>query len=299
MAFEFRQPYVSPAIARYGQILRANDCPGDSVTNRRSTLDCRLLAVGQVVHADPMMWGLGGGAEAVAQQLYGGWFAVPQISMRLAELDDRQRTTLRWLLQLWRSQSDVTLDGRVSTRGVEHGHQLASAIRTDLDRSVIVAYAPLVVDLDHDTGGTSRTVLINAGASTGLVVRTRRPISAGTILDVRGAQIADLGPTRAGLLELAVPAYGIATLALGIALEGLRLQRLAGGTLLGRLGAALWCGGPTRITPPWSRGSRLVVRRGRRHHSRPRHRPARSRWETAGRVASKIMDARRDGLAAG
>ncbi|HEY5784151.1 MAG TPA: glycoside hydrolase family 36 protein [Microlunatus sp.] len=214
VAFEFRQPYVSPAIARYGQILRANDCPGDSVTNRRSTLDCRLLAVGQVVHSDPMMWGLGGGAEAVAQQVYGGWFAVPQISMRLAELDDRQRTTLRWLLQLWRSQSDVTLDGRVSTRGVEHGHQLASAIRTDLDRSVIVAYAPLVVDLDHDTGGTSRTVLVNASPSTGLVVRTRRPISAGTILDVGGAQIADVGPTRAGLLELAVPAYGIATITL-------------------------------------------------------------------------------------
>lgn len=214
VAFEFRQPYVSPAIARYGQILRANDCPGDSVTNRRSTLDCRLLAVGQVVHADPMMWGPGGGAEAVAQQLYGGWFAVPQISMRLAELDDSQRTTLRWLLQLWRSQSDVTLDGRISTRGAEHGHQLASAIRTDLDRSVIAAYAPLVVDLDMDTGGTGRTVVINATCAPGLVVRTRRPIRSGTILDVNGTKITEIGPTRAGLVELPVPAYGIATITL-------------------------------------------------------------------------------------
>ena len=86
VAFEFRQPYVSPAIASYGEVLRAGDCPGDSVVNRISTLNARMLSVGQVVHADPMMWGATGGAEAVAQQLYSGWFAVPQISMRLADL---------------------------------------------------------------------------------------------------------------------------------------------------------------------------------------------------------------------
>ena len=51
VAFEFRQPYVSPAVARYGEILRANDCPGDSPVNRITTLDARLVSVGQVVHA--------------------------------------------------------------------------------------------------------------------------------------------------------------------------------------------------------------------------------------------------------
>ena len=34
-AVEFRQPYVSPAIGAYGQILRASDCPADAVVNRR------------------------------------------------------------------------------------------------------------------------------------------------------------------------------------------------------------------------------------------------------------------------
>ena len=61
-AVEFRQPYVSPAIGAYGQILRAGDCPGDAVVNRRSTIDARLLAVGQVVHGDMLMWGPTGGA---------------------------------------------------------------------------------------------------------------------------------------------------------------------------------------------------------------------------------------------
>ena len=49
VAFEFRQPYVSPAIASYGEVLRAGDCPGDSVVNRISTLNARMLSVGQVV----------------------------------------------------------------------------------------------------------------------------------------------------------------------------------------------------------------------------------------------------------
>ena len=121
VAFEFRQPYVSPAIAAYGEVLRAGDCPGDSVVNRISTLNARMLAVGQVVHADPMMWGTTGGAEAVAQQIYGGWFAVPQISMRLAELPAVQTTALRGLLALWRSHADVTLDGVLEVRGGERG----------------------------------------------------------------------------------------------------------------------------------------------------------------------------------
>ncbi|HEY5978490.1 MAG TPA: glycoside hydrolase family 36 protein [Microlunatus sp.] len=215
VAFEFRQPYVSPAIARFGQILRANDCPGDSVTNRRATIDCRLFSVGQVVHTDPMMWGTGGGAEAVAQQLYGGWFAVPQISVRLSDLSDAQRETLRWLLQLWQSHADLVLDGRIHTRGVEHGHHLASAIRTDLDRSVVVAYAPLVVDLDHDTGECRQALVINATSTTGLVVRTRRGISSGIIRDVGGTMVGDVGRIPAGLIELAVPAYGTVTIIRG------------------------------------------------------------------------------------
>jgi alpha-galactosidase len=39
VAFEFRRPYVSPAIARYGEILRASDCPADAHVNRLATVD--------------------------------------------------------------------------------------------------------------------------------------------------------------------------------------------------------------------------------------------------------------------
>jgi hypothetical protein len=38
------------------------------------------ISIGQIVHADPMMWGHAGGAEAVAQQLYAGWFVQTRTS---------------------------------------------------------------------------------------------------------------------------------------------------------------------------------------------------------------------------
>ena len=129
VAVEFRQPYVSPAIAAYGQILRASDCPADAVVNRRTTIDARLLSVGQVVHGDMLMWGPTGGPEAVAQQLYGCWFAVPQISMRLAELDGAQAEALGGLLALWQQQATVVLDGRWTSRDPSGRYDLVRADR--------------------------------------------------------------------------------------------------------------------------------------------------------------------------
>ncbi len=147
-AVEFRQPYVSPAIGAYGQILRASDCPADAVANRRKTIDARLLAVGQVVHGDMLMWGPSGGPEAVAQQLYACWFSVPQISMALANLADEQAEALAGLLALWQEHSPVVLDGTLDVRGSERAYDLVRADRVDLGRSVIGRYAPVVVDLE-------------------------------------------------------------------------------------------------------------------------------------------------------
>jgi len=209
VAFEFRQPYVSPAIGRYAEVLRANDCPADSVMNRLSTVDARLLAVGQVVHTDPMMWGLTGGAEAVAQQLYAGWFAVPQISMRLAELNQVQTSALRGLLALWQGHIDVTLDGVLQVSGGERGYDLVQSVRTDLDRSVIARYGPCVVDLD--TSSTTLTTVINATAEDRVVLRTTRAIAEAVIRSAAAEEIAKAAQLGPGLVEIAVPAYGSVT----------------------------------------------------------------------------------------
>jgi alpha-galactosidase len=206
VAFEFRQPYVSPAIARYGQILRAGDCPGDSTLNRSSTIDARLVSVGQVVHSDPMMWGPEGGAEAVAQQLYAGWFGVPQISMRLSALSSEQSRALRGLLALWNDHAAVTLDGALDVRGAEQGYPLVQATRVDLRRTVTARYAPLVVDLpaqaDHET------TILNATPDPRLVVRTAHPIRKAVLRRADASETSTSAVGGSGLIELTVPPFG-------------------------------------------------------------------------------------------
>lgn len=212
--FEFRQPYVSPAIARFGQILRAGDCPADAVVNLRSTVDCRVLSSGQVVHADPMMWGPTGGADAVAQQVYAGLFSVPQISMRLADLPAEQATALGGLLRWWRDLAPVVLEGRIEVTGPERGYTTVRAVRADLDRAVVASYAPVVVDLGADLPG--EVTLVNATAATSVVVRTQgRSITAGVLRSSGAADIGAVPPSGVGLVELPVPAYGSAVLTLG------------------------------------------------------------------------------------
>lgn len=210
VAFEFRQPYVSPAVARFGEILRANDCPADSVINRRGTIDARLLSVGQVVHSDSLMWGPTGGAEAVAQQLYGGWFAVPQISMCLSALPREQVSALRGLLDLWREHVDVVLGGTLTTSGAEHGYDVVGAVRADLGRSVIARYVPTVVDLGAQQAAA--TTVINATPVAKLVLRVARPVSGGVVRSAAADEIATVAPMGVGLVELAVPPYGSVTL---------------------------------------------------------------------------------------
>jgi alpha-galactosidase len=212
VAFEFRQPYVSPALSRYGEILRANDCPADAHQNLLATIDSRLFAAGRVIHADPMMWGAAGGAEAVAQQLYAGWFAVPQVSMRLSALDQPQAAALRGLLALWRDQAEVTLDGDITVEGAERGYDLVRAVRTDLGRSVIARYSPVVVELDQ--APTPEVTLINATSSGRIAVRTSRPILGGVVRDVAAAEAGGVDPTGTGLVDLAVPPFGSVTLRL-------------------------------------------------------------------------------------
>ena len=210
-AVEFRQPYVNPAIGAYGQILRASDCPADAVVNRRSTIDARLLSVGQVVHGDMLMWGPTGGAEAVAQQLYACWFAVPQISMRLADLGTEQSTALAGLLALWQAHAPVVLDGTLTVQGSERAYDLVRAERTDLAQSVVARYAPVVVDMVAAGGMT----ILNATAEESLVIRVATGLSVrdGRVRSAAAASVGSVGEVGRGLHELRVPAYGSATLA--------------------------------------------------------------------------------------
>lgn len=204
---EFRQPYVSPAIAAYANCLRAADCPADSVVNRQSTVDLRLFVRGAAVHADPLMWGPGGGAAAVAQQMLNAFFAVPQVSMRLGGLDGVQLAALRHHLDLWTRWKDVALFAPLQVAGAELGYTSVGAVAGG--RAVMAAYEPVVLDVPD----ANEVLVLNATADARMVVRATTSF---TVAETHGpaGEKADGSGTSvpSGLHELAVPAWGTALL---------------------------------------------------------------------------------------
>jgi len=208
---EFRQSYIGPATAPYGNLLRAGDCPADAILNRRSVIDTRLIAAGQVVHADPVMWDDRSGAEPAARQLMNAYFGVPQLSMRLSELGAAQRGAIRALLSRWMETRDTVLFGEITAGLPSENYPVIAARRND--QLVVGVYQPLVADLD--LAGVSEIIVLNATATDRLVFRI-----SGTAVRYTGECFAPDGTPagaialepRGGLAELAVPVSGVAHL---------------------------------------------------------------------------------------
>lgn len=110
---EFRQKYMGPAIRKYGNLIRAADCPGDLVANRCRTIDLRLSSGGTAVHGDMLCWHKKENVEAAARQLLAILFAVPQISVRLTELSADHLAMLRHRLEFYTAYRETLTRGRL------------------------------------------------------------------------------------------------------------------------------------------------------------------------------------------
>ena len=107
---EFRQSYVGPAVRKYGNMLRAADCPNDPYHNRLSTVDLRLTSGKTAVHSDMIMWHREETVECAALQILSVLFSVNQISVRLAEQSPAHLAMLSHLLTFMREHRETLLD---------------------------------------------------------------------------------------------------------------------------------------------------------------------------------------------
>lgn len=206
---EFRQPYISPAVAPFADVIRANDCPADADQNRRSTINLRLLAIDQIVHSDPVMWDPTAPVETVSRQLLNIFFSVPQISMPLDTLPEAHRVRATELLAEWRSLREVLLNGVLSVGLPNEGYPVVSS---RLGSTLIVAaYQPRQLELDLE--GVSELVILNSTASLAL------PYSAVGAAPRGGSRLV-AGDTTAGRIALSgrgfidVAAWGITRITL-------------------------------------------------------------------------------------
>ena len=124
---EFRQPYFGPVVSKYGNMMRVWDCPMDSARNRIQSLNLRLVCGACAVHSDMIVWNVCDTPENVAQQLWGTMFSVPQISVRMEELNEDHAKVLRNYLDFWNAHRQALAFARVRMTLCENGYGTAWA----------------------------------------------------------------------------------------------------------------------------------------------------------------------------
>lgn len=154
---EFRHPYESPHMRSFGNMLRAEDCPGDAYTNRQNTLLLRLLAGKTAVHSDMLMWHESDSAENAAFQLTNVLFAVPQISLLHEKLPQRHKEMLRHYLSFWKAHAGTLLDGELYMRGFMANYAYVSARKDGEQIGAVYTGRIATVEVPTDT-----VILVNA-----------------------------------------------------------------------------------------------------------------------------------------
>ena len=211
---EFRQPYTSPAMLGYANLLRAGDCPADAVANRVKSLDLALLAPDAAIHSDMLMWDPTGTPEQAARQLLAVLHAIPQISMRLADLPADHRAMLAFWLTFWRERRDLLTRGTLRAGRPDELYPLVTA--SDAERVVAVLHsARHLVPLD--LSGLREAAVVNATGAGGVVLDVLAlfvpPHQAEvrlTVSDARGRTIRDEHTRLAlGPVSIAVPPSGL------------------------------------------------------------------------------------------
>jgi alpha-galactosidase len=203
---EFRQHYIGPLMRKYGNMLRAHDCPYASIENRMKTLDIRTLSGNTAVHSDMFRWNYGEPVEAAALQIENIFFSVPQVSVKLAQIPDSHRKMVKFLLSLWKENRDVLLDGELELNNPEQFY--TSVVATNKDKQFIAIYneVPAII------GDKPRTIVLNATAAKRVILDVPRDLGKREIIvyDCMG-NIASRRKVRLarGLLEVGVPAAGI------------------------------------------------------------------------------------------
>lgn len=167
---EFRSPYVNPVLGSYANVLRASDCPSDSIANRCGVMDARIISDGRIVDSDMLLWNVGSRPTACAQQIMSAFFGVPQISVTPSVMTPSQQAVCQRLLNLWRKYRQVILDGRLTAGAQALAYPVISAVGDGTQ--ITGVYAQNVV-VDVDARDTHHLVLLNATNSCVVTIRMR------------------------------------------------------------------------------------------------------------------------------
>lgn len=207
---EFRQSYMGPLMRTFGNMLRSEDCPNDSFSNRQNTLALRMTSGNTAVHSDMVMWNSGESAEYAAYQLTNTLFSVPQISVLHDKIPESHAKMVKNYLDFWMKYRNVLLDGEMFYQNYAANFTYASS-RKD-ETQVGAVYAGRIASIKHPT---EEIVVVNASSDKEVILDssgTQRPYRY-TVTDCFGEEVS-CGECLLGenLTRISVPINGVVTL---------------------------------------------------------------------------------------
>lgn len=169
MLIEFRQRYIGPVVRQYGNMLRANDCPGDYMANRYRTLALRIISPGSAVHSDMLLWRNDDKASDVKRQIWNVIFSVVQYSAYLKDLPEEHKKAIRDTIKFAEEHRDTLLFGRIIPHHPELGYPCVEAESAE-KRIVVVYQSEWIAKIPDDS---KRVILVNATTADSLVIETK------------------------------------------------------------------------------------------------------------------------------
>lgn len=179
---EFRQHYIGPAIRQYGNMLRANDCPGDMQGNRQRIVQLRLTSGGSAVHSDMLMWNPSDTPERAALNILSALFGVVQYSMRLESLPVEHLHAIRHWIDFSQRHCDTLLKGEFKPYHPEMCYPVIEAAGDD--EAIVAVYGDMCVATIPDTRKT--VILVNGTGADNIVIDLLREPKRVEARDVMG-----------------------------------------------------------------------------------------------------------------
>ncbi len=206
---EFRQPYTGPAMRKYGNMLRAADCPNVALINRVATTDLRLLSGDTAVHSDMLMWHNSESTENAALQLLNVMFSVPQISVKLADIPKEHFEMVRFYTDYWLKNRNLILEGEFTPYAPQGNYPMISS--ENQYKKIVALYGDLIVN----ASSTKEMDIINAKTSNKIIIDVvgEKQDYDYVIYDCKGKEInKDKIKLKRGVHVFDVPASGLISL---------------------------------------------------------------------------------------
>lgn len=204
---EFRQKYTGPAMRKYGNMLRAFDCPGDAVMNRVRIADIRMLSGSTAVHSDMVTWHHNEKVEVAALQLINTLFGVPQLSIFLDDAPKSHIEMVDFYMKYWTNHSALLLNGAYEPSKPLANYPTQRIVTQDT--TIIGLYEPHLILLEL---GTPNLHVHNGQLEDEIVIKNTMDFGTYSckIYDCRGNVIENknIGFTK-GIMALEVPPCGI------------------------------------------------------------------------------------------